>query len=372
MLTKKDITEKALDLGFEDVGFTTVEPFDSQLEILTERQEAYARLQRGLDLEKGTDPKAAMPDAKSIIVLMHGYFRKSFPTVMEAHFGRCYQDDDRIPRVALSKRVKAFRSFLRDNGIDSKIPGNLPDRLTAARAGVGTFGKNNFFYSNKFGAKSSWVNPINLVVDQEFEADEPTIEVGCPDWCKNACIIACPTRAIKAPNKLDPRLCISNLSYNSRDINPVELREPMGMWVYGCDRCQNVCPRNAPWMANKLPVNEKVAAKAEDFELTKLLHMDEEYFESRIWPHMFYIPTKHMWLWKMNVARAMGNSCNLDYISELIRAFSENDDERVKGMIAWSLGRLGGDSSKNALEEFLPGSEGLVREEIIQALEMIV
>ena len=147
MLTKNEITEKALELGFEDIGFTTVDPFDSQLEILTERKEAYARLQRGLDLEKGTDPKAALPDAKSIIVLMHSYFRKSFPRVMEAHFGRCYQDDDRIPRVALSKRVKAFRSFLRDNNIDSKIPGNLPDRLTAARAGVGTFGKNNFFYS---------------------------------------------------------------------------------------------------------------------------------------------------------------------------------------------------------------------------------
>ena len=39
----------------------------------------------------------------------------------------------------------------------------------------------------------------------------------------------------------------------------MELREPMGLWVYGCDRCQNVCPRNAPWLARELPVNQKVA-----------------------------------------------------------------------------------------------------------------
>ena len=371
MLTKKEVIEKALELDFQDIGFTTADPFDSQVDILTERREEYAHLQKGMNLEKGTDPKSTMPGARSIIVLMHGYFRESFPPVMETHFGRCYQDDDRIPRVALSKRVKAFRSYLRDHGIDSKIPGNLPDRLTAARAGVGTFGKNNFFYSNKFGAQSSWVNPINLIVDQEFEPDKPTIEVGCPDWCKNTCIVACPTRAIKAPNKLDPRLCISNLSYNSREITPIELREPMGLWVYGCDRCQNVCPRNAALMAKELPVNQKVAEKARDFELTKLLHMDTEYFESRIWPHMFYIPTKHMWLWKMNVARAMGNTLNRDYVPELIRAFKENDDERVKGMIAWSLGRLGGEPAKTALNEFLTGNVDLVLEEIKRALEMI-
>ncbi len=371
MLTKNDLIEKATELDFQDIGFTTAEPFDSQKEILSSRREEYARLQKGLDLEKGTDPKNTMPTAKSVVVLMSGYFRQSFPPVMEAHFGRCYQDDDRIHRVALSKRVKAFRSYLRDNGIDSKIPGNLPDRLTAARAGVGTFGKNNFFYSNKFGAQSSWVNPINLIVDQEFEPDKPTIEVRCPDWCKNTCIVSCPTRAIKAPNKLDPRLCISNLSYNSREITPVELREPMGLWVFGCDRCQNVCPRNAPWMANELTMNRKVAAKAPDFELTKLLHMDDVYFEERIWPHMFYIPTKHIWLWKMNVARAMGNSLNVDYVPELTRAFKENDDERAKGMMAWALGRLGGAASKTALEGFLPGSDGLVREEVARALEMV-
>ncbi len=73
----------------------------------------------------------------------------------------------------------------------------------------------------------------------------------------------------------------------------------------------------------------------------------------------------------MNAARVMGNSCNFDYIPELIRAFSENDDERLKGMIAWSLGRLGGDTAKSALDEWLPASEGLVQEEITRALEMI-
>ena len=83
---------------------------------------------------------------------------------------------------------------------------------------------------------------------------------------------------------------------------------------------------------------------------------------------MFYISAKNLWLWKMNVARAMGNSLNQDYIPELMHAFQENEDQRVKGMIAWSLGKLGGDSARSALRRFLPGSTGLARKEIEDAL----
>jgi epoxyqueuosine reductase len=150
----------------------------------------------------------------------------------------------------------------------------------------------------------------------------------------------------------------------------MELREPMGLWVYGCDRCQNVCPRNAPWLANtnELIPNEKVVNKEKNFDLSRLLHMDKEYFESKIWPHMFYMSSDDIWRWKMNVARTMGNCLDRKYIPDLLQAFKENEDERVKGMIAWALGRMGGPKAKEALENFLDQSSGLVREEIIQAL----
>jgi epoxyqueuosine reductase len=86
---------------------------------------------------------------------------------------------------------------------------------------------------------------------------------------------------------------------------------------------------------------------------------------------MYYIAAENLWLWKMNVARVMGNTRDQKYLPDLIRAFKENQDERIRAMAAWSLGRLGGEKSKTALEEFLKGSEGLVRTEIEQALEML-
>ncbi len=369
MLSKSEIIDKARELGFEDIGFTTAEPFEEHKNVLLERQEEYAWIMaRGMDLVEGADPKRVYPEAESIIVLLEFYFRESYPKSLEPHFGRCYLDDDRVTRDGLAVRIKAFRSFLTDNGIDSKVPFNLPHRASAARAGVGTFGKNNFLYANRVGRRSSWNVPVAVVVNREFEPDEPTSEVGCPKWCKNTCIVACPTGAIKGPRKLDPRRCISFLSYYGPGPTPPELREPMGMWIYGCDHCQNVCPRNRAWLATELPVNERVAAKAHDFELPTLLGMDKGYFEAKIWPHMFYMPLDDIWRWKMNVARVMGNSLDPKYVPDLIGAFNENDDESVRSLAAWALGRIGGTEARRALESFFGKTENGVRDEIEQAL----
>jgi len=372
MISKKAIIEKAFELGFEDIGFTTADPFKSQIEILNSRKEEYSWAFKALDLMEGIVPKKIFPNAKSIIVLIASYFRESFPKSMESHFGRCYLDDDRITKDGLSRDIKKFRIFLRDNGIDSKFPAHMPHRLAAARAGLGTFGKNCLFYSRKAVHLGSWILPIPLIVDQEFAPDKDSSIIDCPDWCRNVCITACPTGALKGPRKLDPRKCISYLTYFGEGLTPKELREPMGLWVYGCDRCQNVCPRNKPWLSEDLPLNDRVVAKEEIFDLTKILHMDRNYYRKKIWPHMFYMGLGDIWRWKMNVARVMGNSLNPKYVPELIKAFDENDDVRVKCMISWSLGRIGGSKALKALETFLKRSKGQLKKEIIEAMEKIV
>ena len=107
----------------------------------------------------------------------------------------------------------------------------------------------------------------------------------------------------------------------------------------------------------------------EDFGLEQLLHMDAPYFNTRVWPHMFYMSEKDLWRWKMNVARAMGNSLDDRYVPELVRAWEENQDERVLGMLVWALGRIGGREARKALNDFRPKSEGLVLEEISAALD---
>jgi len=373
MITRSDIIEKALSLGFGDAGFTTAEPFESHRECLKERQDEYGWAEYvGLALMSGVDPQTALPAAQSIIVLLDEYFKEAFPRSLEGNFGRCYLDDDRMTKDGLSLRVKAFRSFLRDNGIDSKVPFNLPHRVAAARAGLGTFGKNCLLFAGRTARQSSWIIPITVVVDREFSPDEPTVAMGCPEWCRSACVAACPTRALKGNGAIDPRRCISYLTYFGREITPLELREPMGMYVYGCDVCQNVCPRNRAWMSLELPMNQRVVAKAKNFELIELLHMDRDYFTRKVWPHMFYMSPDDIWKWKMNVARVMGNSRDERYLPELARAFEENADARVRGMIAWSVGRIGGRKARTLLEGFSKiENKGLADEEILSALDSL-
>jgi len=66
----------------------------------------------------------------------------------------------------------------------------------------------------------------------------------CPAGCR-ACIDACPTEAI-APEGyfLDASKCISYLTIELRDQIPVEFKDQMDNWMFGCDVCQDVCPWN--------------------------------------------------------------------------------------------------------------------------------
>ncbi len=316
----------------------------------------------------GTDPKTIMPRAESIIVLMEVYFRNAFPRVLEGHFGRCYLDDDRVTKDGLSVRIRSFRHFLKENGITSKVPFNLPHRAAAARAGMGAFGKNCLFYSARAARQSSWVLPIAVVVDRHFDPDSLSLEMGCPDWCRNACIVACPTRALKGNGAIDPRKCISWLSYFGEGLTPRDMREPMGTYVYGCDRCQNVCPRNAGWLAKDLPMNERAAAKVPDFDLSRLLHMDRDWFKTHVWPHMFYMSPDDIWRWKMNAARAMGNTRDPMYLDDLARAVEGEADDRVRAMAVWAISRIGGGTAEKILASLGRGMDGIVQDEITAAM----
>jgi len=190
-------------------------------------------------------------------------------------------------------------------------------------------------------------------------------------WCKNACIAACPTGALYSPKKMDPLRCIAFNSYYTGGITPLKLREPMGTWVYGCDRCQEVCPRNQPWLNQDLPANGPLMRRAPDFALETLLTMDDHHYVNRVWPLTFYISRKLAAKWQMNAARALGNQGDLGKIPLLIQSLNENPHEIVRGMSAWSLGQLGGKRAKAALEARRSSENGLVQEEIERALQRI-
>ena len=170
---------------------------------------------------------------------------------------------------------------------------------------------------------------------------------------------------------MNPLRCIAFNSYYTDGITPLELREPMGTWVYGCDRCQEVCPRNQPWSNQALPENGPLMQRAPDFDLKTLLTMDEHHYVEKVWPLAFYISRKKAAVWQMNAARALGNQGDPDNVPLLVQSLDDSAHEIVRGMCAWSLGRLGGSKAKGALDGRRSQQSDLVRSEIKRALEMI-
>jgi len=72
----------------------------------------------------------------------------------------------------------------------------------------------------------------------------------------------------------------------------------------------------------------------------------------------------------MHAARALGNQGDPDYVPLLVQSLNGSPHEMVRGMCAWSLGRLGGARAKAALQARRSRENGLVREEIKRALTM--
>ena len=63
----------------------------------------------------------------------------------------------------------------------------------------------------------------------------------------------------------------------------------------------------------------------------------------------------------------MGNSRDEKYIADLVRAFEDNPDERVRGMAVWAIGNIGGQKSLTALKGLIDETSDLVEEEIKRA-----
>jgi epoxyqueuosine reductase len=170
---------------------------------------------------------------------------------------------------------------------------------------------------------------------------------------------------------MDPRQCIAYHTYFNDGEIPLEIREKMGTWVYGCDICQEVCPRNKKWLEKNKRLDEKLMKRAKDFDLITLLTMSPEHFQQKVWPLLYYIRQDKSYLWQRNAAVALGNEKNPEAIPHLL-AVLENPEPLVRMHVAWALGKIGGRQAKSALEnreKFEPNEK--VRQEIKFALSRI-
>lgn len=368
-MTTNEIKEYGLSIGYDAVGVTSAGSFSGYADEVVSRGSEYDFFQKRLL----APIHEKMPQASSVIVLVRDYYEKDFPEGLTQIIGKVYLSRSYTPRRGSLEhsRLRLMCERLEADGFLANPDIHVPARWAAAQAGVATFGRNNFVYTKQSG---SYIVIYTIVTNAVLECDTPTMESHCPPGC-SACSDACPTKALYAPYRLNPRRCIGFNNWSTQDGRdatsseiPLELREGIGCHIHGCDICQDACPRNHKKLKQYKPADRYLQLVGPEITLKALLNMSDDFFEHRVRPIMYnYIKDKRYFM--RNAALALGNLQNPADV-EALGAALENPDGMVRSHVAWALGRIGGAQAQELLQRRLPKEElDMVKQAIFGALQ---
>lgn len=208
--------------------------------------------------------------------------------------------------------------------------GALPERELARRAGLGWIGKNSCLIHPRFGSR---VLLGEIITDLELSPSSP-LSGNCGE-CRR-CLDACPTGALVAPGVVDANRCISYLTIEHRDPISMHLRPLIGIRLFGCDTCQDVCPFNNGVGQGTSPLSPRPDIAAPD--PVTLLSLTEEEFQRQYCETALKRARRGGLL--RNACIVLGNLGNPAAIPALRQAL-QDADLLVRIHAVWALERLG-------------------------------
>lgn len=334
----EQIKVHALEIGYAAVGVTTLDPFPEHAAEIASREHYEPFISKGLmDTANMADQ---FPEATCIISLVESFAEIDYPEGIASHVERAYMSKiyGGVKPGVNSPRQVEFTQYLHGLGIRTFNTSSfiqLPDRLLAARAGLVTFGKNNFAYCGKHG---SFIIITNIPVAAPLVTEVHEMRRLCAEKCRK-CIDACPTHAMNDQGQLDPQRCILyNNMFPSEMLDPA-LRPLLGQHIHGCDECQLACPRNKVALACDKTPNDRIEQVAPLFSLESILLDGPEVFAAgtgRIISPYFKDYARH----QRNAAIAMGNSGDTHYLPALEKALMQTKQPELVEAIQWAINTL--------------------------------
>lgn len=227
--------------------------------------------------DKRADIASLVLGARSVIVAGMNYYNNDLPDTNNTFF------------IARYARGRDYHTVIRDKllSVLSVITSALPEttgrvftdsapvteKAWAERAGLGWRGRNSLIINKESG---SFFLLGEIVTTAQLIYDTPEINDHCGE-CR-LCIDACPTGAINNNRTIDARRCISYHTIELRGEKPPKLlKEEAGRIIFGCDRCQEVCPWNKKAKHHSIPEfvpsDEKCSLTRDDWR-----NMTEERF----------------------------------------------------------------------------------------------
>ncbi|WP_068675635.1 tRNA epoxyqueuosine(34) reductase QueG [Oceanobacillus sp. Castelsardo] len=349
---QQELREYALGIGIDKIGFATADVFTELKERLRRQQEL--NYQSGFEkgsIEERTEPVRLLPEAQSIISIALAYpsRMKNAPRSTKEErrglFARASWGIDY--HEVLRERLNKLADFIHE-----KVPeavtkimvdtGELSDRAVAERAGIGFSGKNTSIITPEFG---SFVYLGEMITNIPFIPDSP-VEDSCGDCRK--CLDACPTGALVGEGgQLNANRCIAFLT-QTKDYLEDEFRIKLGNRIYGCDTCQQVCPKN----------------KGVDFHIHSEFEPDPEISKPKLIP-MLRISNREFkekfgsisgsWRGKKPLQRnaliALAHYKDKTAVTEIIEVMKNDPRPVIRGTAAWSLGKIGTEEAYLAIKE---------------------
>ncbi|MDG2125679.1 MAG: tRNA epoxyqueuosine(34) reductase QueG [Verrucomicrobiales bacterium] len=289
------------------------------------------------NLDRRTDPRIVVPGARSVIVLATNYFQGQPPprtttrpggTVARYAWGDDYHS-------LIEPRLRDLEAYLHEHGGETRgyvDTGPVLERDFATEAGLGWNGKSTLQLDRQLG---TWFFLSEIITTLTLPPDAPE-QPRC-GTC-TACITACPTGAIVAPQKLDARRCISYLTIEHKGDIPEELRPLIGDRIYGCDDCLTACPWNRFAQASN-----EASFQARDhlntFALIDYLALTDEEFRALFRNSPVKRSKRPRFL--RNVCVALGNVGTPDDLPALSKAAAD-PDPLIASHATWAIAQVRG------------------------------
>jgi epoxyqueuosine reductase len=274
------IKQKAYNLGFDLCGIAPSRPLKERENILREwcasgmnGDMSYL----GKNIEKRIDPDSRVLGAKSVIVTGLNYYtdnkqeEQDVPIISRYAFGNNYHD-------IIKEKLELILEFIR--GLEPEMEGRsfvdsepFLEKAWAVEAGLGWQGRHSIVINNKIG---SFFFIGIIVLNIELDSDKPFKENRCGN-CR-LCIDLCPTGAINENGTIDARKCIANLTIENRGPIPEDIIPKIGGRVYGCDRCQEICPWNKNAKSHKIPEFE-LSGELKQMKREEWLNLTRDQFD---------------------------------------------------------------------------------------------
>ena len=351
MLNPETVTQMAVEYGFDLVGFAPAGPTPGAQAFLDWLSAGYAGEMQYLsrDPSKRLDPRNALPDARTVVIVGMSYDTQAVPEavlrdpsrgrIARYAWGRDYHD-------VITPRLRAFGERLAKSSRAYVDTGPVLERAWAEQCGLGFIGNNTCLIHRSRGSYF-FLGAVLVgeeIGDWRFEIDRQSLPIspksvsGCGRCTR--CLTACPTQAFPAPGVLDARRCISYLTIEQKGSIPVELRPLMGNWIFGCDVCQEVCPYVRRYST---PAREKAFYPA-DIEraaprLLDVLALDRNGFNARYKSAPSPVARAKRRGLLRNACVAAGNWGSHDALPALETLLSD-DEPLIREHAAWAIMRI--------------------------------